>query len=298
VVRDDGAIPGDRITHDRDPDDRAYDDRAYDDRGSATVFAAFASLAVLLVLMTGVDLGGAALARHRAEAAADLAALAAAGRSIDGAGAACDLARGLTERMQATLDHCALDDWDAMVQVRVRRSWSLLAAGDAVARARAGPVPEEPLPGGPASGPANRTSGRQPSPPGRGRDGERYRRGDEWRGAGTDGATAATKMQLTVRSPRWARSSLHTHRSATTSGPGRDGQAYWTCSGVPAPAEAPGSSVRSPDSGGVGAPYGRPPIRRHRNPAAAGRSGPRRARRRRPITQMPAAITPAPSDPA
>jgi secretion/DNA translocation related TadE-like protein len=168
VIRDDGRIPRGQIPdarnpdaqnpHDLDPDDLAYDDLAYDDRGSATVFAALASLAVLLVLMAGVDLGGAALARHRAEAAADLAALAAAGRSTDGADAACDLARGLTERMQATLDHCALDDWDAVVQVRIRRSWSLLATGDAVGRARAGPVPE-PLSGGAASGPANRTSG-------------------------------------------------------------------------------------------------------------------------------------------
>jgi secretion/DNA translocation related TadE-like protein len=137
----------------RDPD------RFSDDRGSATVFAALASLAILFVLMAGVDLGSAALARHRAEAAADLAALAAAGHSIDGADAACGLARGLVERMQATLDHCALDDWDAVVQVRVHRSWSLLTAGDAVGGARAGPVPEGPLPDGPASGPPDRTTG-------------------------------------------------------------------------------------------------------------------------------------------
>jgi secretion/DNA translocation related TadE-like protein len=148
MVRDDSGVPGGQVPG----------DRAYDDRGSATVFAALASLAVLLVFMAGVDLGGAALARHRAEAAADLAALGAAGHSIDGADAACDLARGLTERMRATLDHCALEDWDAVVQVRVHRSWSLLAAGDAVGRARAGPVPEEPLPDGAASGPADRTS--------------------------------------------------------------------------------------------------------------------------------------------
>lgn len=235
MVRDDSGVLGGQTSGGQIPGDRAYDDR-----GSATVFAALASLAVLLVLMAGVDLGGAALARHRAEAAADLAALGAAGHSIDGTDAACDLARGLTERMRATLDHCALEDWDAVVQVRVHRSWSLLAAGDAVGRARAGPVPEE------RHRTAQHRVRRRGHPAesallsGRGCDGERYRPHDEWRGAGPDGAATATKMQLAVRSPRWARSSLHTHRSATTSGPGRDGRAYWTCSGVPASAGAPG----------------------------------------------------------
>ncbi|MCW0214341.1 MAG: flp pilus-assembly TadE/G-like family protein [Pseudonocardia sp.] len=115
-----------------------------DDRGSATVFAAFASLAILLVLAAGVDVGGAVLARHRAEAAADLAALGAAGRSIDGTDTACALARDLAERARAVLDRCELDGWEAVVQVRVHRSWTLLAPGEAVGRARAGPVPAGP----------------------------------------------------------------------------------------------------------------------------------------------------------
>ncbi|HEY2100552.1 MAG TPA: pilus assembly protein TadG-related protein, partial [Pseudonocardia sp.] len=48
------------------------------DRGVATLWAAGAMSVVLAVMVVGINLGAAASSRHRAEAAADLAALAAA----------------------------------------------------------------------------------------------------------------------------------------------------------------------------------------------------------------------------
>ncbi|MGH3615651.1 MAG: pilus assembly protein TadG-related protein, partial [Pseudonocardia sp.] len=54
------------------------------DAGIATVWAAVAVTAVLGLLLVGLDLGSVIAARHRAEAAADLAALAAAGHAVHG----------------------------------------------------------------------------------------------------------------------------------------------------------------------------------------------------------------------
>jgi secretion/DNA translocation related TadE-like protein len=60
-----------------------------DDRGVATVWAATAVAVLISVLAAMLDLAGAVAARHRAEAAADLAALAAAGRAVHGGDSAC-----------------------------------------------------------------------------------------------------------------------------------------------------------------------------------------------------------------
>ena len=68
----------------RAPADRGPADRSSADRGSATVWAAGAVAVVLVIAVVGMHLGGVLLARHRAESAADLAALAAAGRSVAG----------------------------------------------------------------------------------------------------------------------------------------------------------------------------------------------------------------------
>ncbi len=119
---------------DPDPDPGAAD------RGSATVWAAGAVAVVLVIAVAGMHLGGVLLARHRAESAADLAALAAAGRSVAGQQVACARARGLAERMTVELVSCRLEGWDALVEVRVRPGGPLARFGSATARARAGPV--------------------------------------------------------------------------------------------------------------------------------------------------------------
>jgi len=110
------------------------------DRGSATVWAAAAVAVVLVIAVAGMQLGEVLLARHRAESGADLAALAAAGRSVAGQQVACARARGLAERMTVELVSCRLEGWDALVETRVRPGGPLARFGSATARARAGPV--------------------------------------------------------------------------------------------------------------------------------------------------------------
>jgi secretion/DNA translocation related TadE-like protein len=109
--------------------------------GVAAVWAAAAVGVLMAVLLVGLDLGGAAAGRHRAAAAADLAALAAAGHAVHGTGPACGRARRIAEEMGARLALCRLDGWDALVEVRVEVGTTLPGIGPAVGRARAGPAP-------------------------------------------------------------------------------------------------------------------------------------------------------------
>ncbi len=116
-------------------------ERPTGDQGSATVTAAVASMALLSVLWLGIEVGFAAISRHRAEGAADLAALAAAAHASQEQEFACGRANWLVEAMRATLVSCRLDGWDARVEVRVVPPGFLSSVGSADARARAGPAP-------------------------------------------------------------------------------------------------------------------------------------------------------------
>ncbi|MBW0101926.1 Rv3654c family TadE-like protein [Pseudonocardia sp. KRD291] len=113
------------------------------DAGSATVWAALVSGVILAVGLVGVDLASGVRARHVAESAADLSALAAAGRTVDGAETACRVARGVAAHSGAVVSRCRLDGWDALVETEVDRPWTVLGRGPAGARARAGPAPVE-----------------------------------------------------------------------------------------------------------------------------------------------------------
>ncbi|GAY09300.1 Rv3654c family TadE-like protein [Pseudonocardia sp. N23] len=119
--------------------DRAGRRRGVDDSGVATVHAALAAVLVLGLAVVGIDLGGAVLARHRAEAAADLAGLAAAGDAALGQDAACTRARTIAAGMDSTLRQCVLDGWDALVEVSTPRA-AVLGNPEALGRARAGPA--------------------------------------------------------------------------------------------------------------------------------------------------------------
>jgi secretion/DNA translocation related TadE-like protein len=92
---------------------------------------------VLLTVTGGVTyLGAAVIARHRAQAAADLAALAAAARVPAGAEAACSQADAVARAMQAGPADCVVDDLDVVITVEVPTGrW-----GTARAAARAGPA--------------------------------------------------------------------------------------------------------------------------------------------------------------
>ncbi len=116
------------------------------DAGVATVWAAVGVVVLLGLMTAGLDLGAAVAARHRAAAAADLAALAAAGNAVHGAEVACGRARHVAVRMDGAVTLCTVAGWEAFVEVTVSPSLRLLGLGQARARARAGPVDADPTP--------------------------------------------------------------------------------------------------------------------------------------------------------
>ncbi|MDT5399716.1 MAG: hypothetical protein QOK33_2947 [Mycobacterium sp.] len=78
-------------------------------------------LALLMSIALGVMVFGmAVVARHRAQAAADLAALAAAGRLASGSAAACAAASSVAGAMRSTITTCRVEQLDVVVGVDVR----------------------------------------------------------------------------------------------------------------------------------------------------------------------------------
>src|SRR5829696_1364993 len=110
------------------------------DRGSATVWLAGLAALIGLVAATSIVRGGAVLGRHRAETAADLAALAAAARALDGPVAACAAAGTIAARNGASVTRCSLAGED--VEIEVSRPLVVGGVGSWVvtASARAGPA--------------------------------------------------------------------------------------------------------------------------------------------------------------
>lgn len=102
------------------------------------MLAAFLVAALVGVALGGVWIGSAVIARHRAQAAADLAALAAAQALAGGPAGACQAAQALAARMGAVLAQCRLDQLDVIVTVRTESTARF--GGSALASARAGPV--------------------------------------------------------------------------------------------------------------------------------------------------------------
>lgn len=116
------------------------------DRGSASIWVLACSLAVLAFGYAVTTIGLAVLGRHRADAAADLAALAAAGR-IGVGGDPCAAARVIAAANHATLTGCAtsLDppgrSGTVTVRVRVPAHLPLVGATATTATSRAGRLP-------------------------------------------------------------------------------------------------------------------------------------------------------------
>jgi secretion/DNA translocation related TadE-like protein len=96
-------------------------------------------VAVLLSVTGGsAYLGSVGVARHRAQAAADLAALAAAAGLAAGPETACVHAEAVARQMRVNTASCAVEDLDVVVTTEVRLvvgGW-----GNARAAARAGPA--------------------------------------------------------------------------------------------------------------------------------------------------------------
>lgn len=111
-----------------------------DDRGVATVWAAGAIAVLVSLAVFGLHLGEALIARHHAESAADLAALAGAAQALPGEPYACTQARRVTDRMHVQLVSCHLHDWDVLIEVSAQPPGWLGTLGTATAQARAGPA--------------------------------------------------------------------------------------------------------------------------------------------------------------
>lgn len=102
---------------------------------------AVALLAVVLTVTLAVaQLGAAVVARHRAQAAADLGALAAAMRLTEGQAGACAAADAVVAANRGYSGRCSVHQLDVVVIVEVPVNFGRWGAGRAVASARAGPI--------------------------------------------------------------------------------------------------------------------------------------------------------------
>lgn len=111
------------------------------DEGGAASITAVAALAVLIAVTAGLaHVGSAVVARHRAQAAADLAALAAATSIATGAESACGQAILVARAMDTSLTDCAVDGLEVVVHVDAVLGLGGWRFGPAHAAARAGPV--------------------------------------------------------------------------------------------------------------------------------------------------------------
>ncbi|GGS27701.1 hypothetical protein GCM10010221_26670 [Streptomyces parvus] len=124
------------------------------DRGVATVWAAVTVAVLCTVFAVVLALGQAVASRHRAGGAADLAALAAADRALEGAGAACEAARRVALAQDAVVVRCAVEGEVADVTVR-----SGFGPYLPTVRARAGP------PAGPSGRAPTDAPARSPADP-------------------------------------------------------------------------------------------------------------------------------------
>lgn len=126
------------------------------DQGAATVWVAMAAATICAVFAVVLALGQAVAARHRAGAAADLAALAAADRALSGPVAACARAVEVAAAQRAEVTSCVVSGEIADVTARAR-----LGPYAPTVRSRAGPPAVSPPPA------RSSVLGRPRPPPGR-----------------------------------------------------------------------------------------------------------------------------------
>lgn len=108
--------------------------------GGVTVVASVALLALLTLTVLMAQVGVAVAGRHRAQSAADLAALAAATGLVGGRQSACAEANKIGTRMRVRMIDCEVLDWDVTVIVEARMSLGPLGSRSVRAMARAGPI--------------------------------------------------------------------------------------------------------------------------------------------------------------
>lgn len=116
------------------------------DRGFATVLGAFVIAAIAATIVGVLYVGGAVVSRHRAQSAADLAALAAAQELMLTEKEPCAVARQLIDEQEVKgrLSRCVIDGDDVELTVDVPVSLGPFGVHLATASARAGPVDSGP----------------------------------------------------------------------------------------------------------------------------------------------------------
>lgn len=114
------------------------------DRGSASVWVLGLAAVLALAVTAAVLAGSAMVLRHKASAAADLSALAAASTALDGPTAACAAAAEVVAGMDAQLTSCTLSGRVAEVRVTVTADLGLVGEVTAEGFAWAGPVSSAP----------------------------------------------------------------------------------------------------------------------------------------------------------
>lgn len=121
------------------------------DQGLVTVWAAVTTMSLCVVFAVVLALGQVVAVRHRAGGAADLAALAAADRALEGADVACRSAQEVAGAQGAEVVRCSVQGEVADVTARMRRGPYAPEV-----RSRAGPLTAAPIhrPGHPPPGPS------------------------------------------------------------------------------------------------------------------------------------------------
>lgn len=110
------------------------------DSGVASVVACLAVSGLLATTILATQVGGVVTARHRAQAAADLAVLAGAGALDRGTQAGCQAAAVIAQRMRTRLSECRAAGWNMQIVVTAQPLSMPLPIDEVRAKARAGPV--------------------------------------------------------------------------------------------------------------------------------------------------------------
>ncbi len=110
------------------------------ERGAATVWVVALLALVWMVAMAVVHAGAARVARHQAQSAADLSALAAAGVAYFGPTEACRRAEVVAEANSARIESCSVADGVAELMLSVHLELPILGVREVPAMARAGPA--------------------------------------------------------------------------------------------------------------------------------------------------------------
>ncbi|GIF05299.1 Rv3654c family TadE-like protein [Actinoplanes siamensis] len=114
------------------------------DRGAASIFVLAVGLFLVAAGMAGAMVVAARVTRHSARTAADLAALAGAGRAVEGPGVACAVAARYAAANRARLTSCEVSGLEVVVRTEVPvRSVPMVTT----AAARAGPATYPVAPG-------------------------------------------------------------------------------------------------------------------------------------------------------